>query len=427
MVEIFINLCEEVLAYILLKNVTLPAPLKKRRQIAGIFILTTMVSILTFLNINSSIRMLISLLMQMIYAYTCFEASRFEKLLWGSSYTVIAVLSDRITFRIADVVNDFDIELLTKPGIVRYQMAVIYLLCSAVIVYLLIKFKKNRLYLPSKYQMLLLAVTAPCLVVLDKLLDLSIVLSGNNVYNKVEMLINAICVLLFAIILFTWYTIISLAGVYYERERLKNAQLLRNHEAKELESMRNMVGTLRTWKHDFRNHLQVIRGLMLDDATDDAILFLDKIYGEIEQNATFLCSGDSILDVIVSSKIIAARNQGIRFEHEIHLEEPLHLNETQKSSVLGNLLDNAIEANLYVVKEERHIKLVIKSFGDDQLIVVRNSCDGNFIWEGGNLVSRKKEEGHGQGIKIIQRIVNEENGICEIIPGKDSFEIKIII
>lgn len=427
MAEVMISFIEEILAYILLKNVTLPSKSKRAFQIAGVFIITAAVSILTFLNINSSMRMMAALVMQMTYAYTCFEASGFEKMIWGSSYTMIAVFADNLTFKIAEVINHFEAGLLTEPGIVRYQMAVIYLLSSAVIVFLIIKFKKNRLYLPRKYQLLLLAITASGLVVSDKLLDLSISVSIIMKDSNVEILVNVIYILLFAIIIFTWYTVTSLAGVYYEREQLKNDELLRNHETKELDHMRNMIYTLRAWKHDFRNHIQLIRGLIEGGSIEEANDLLAQIYGDLEQSTTFLSSGDTVMDVIISSKIMAARDRGIRFDCKIHLEEELRLDELQKSSLLSNLLDNAIEANANVAEEERYIELVIKSFADNQLITVRNSYDGRFIMKDGEFTSTKKEKGHGQGIKIIKKIIREVNGTCEITPGENSFAIEIIL
>lgn len=108
------------------------------------------------------------------------------------------------------------------------------------------------------------------------------------------------------------------------------------------------------------------------------------------------------------------------------------LDDIALSSLLGNILDNAIEACLRDNRSQTDspswIRFYIKPFQNMILIHSENSYDGiinkNTKHE---FLSRKKEKNHGIGIKRITDIVNEVNGIINITTDKNIFTLHIMI
>lgn len=129
-------------------------------------------------------------------------------MIWGSTYTMIAVFSEKVTFGIAKVIFDIETHRLLQPGASGYQMAIIYIICSALIVIAIIQSKRSRMSLSRGDQISLMIIISMCLIAVDKLLDLSIAMSTIHIKMKVDMLIDGISILIFIIMLYACSTVI---------------------------------------------------------------------------------------------------------------------------------------------------------------------------------------------------------------------------
>lgn len=424
--ELLICFAEEIMIYILLINVLPWSDIKKKYQIGGVFILTAAGSIMSLSNRDSTIYILLILSMHIIYAYTCFEGKKPERVLWGAYYSIITVIAGEITFLITEILNDHKLFLSLPTVIIKYMMEVNYIVLLVIIVLVVIKLRKNKLFLPMKYQIILLVIIMGCLLVFKELSKLFLLAKGMDGAYALRKLIDIICVLLIMIISFSTYTVVGMARVYCERDQLRDTKLRLDYEQKAFEAIQNNIHTLRVWKHEFKNHLQVIRTLM-NGKEKEATAYLDMISVEFEQSTAFVNCGDMVIDSVISSKIVEAQKHNISFEHKIYMDGGLSLNEMQKASLFGNLLDNAIEASDYVEEHERFIKFTIKSFKDNILIMVENCYDGTCLYEMNDIKSRKESGEHGYGLKLIKQIVEEANGTMLIEQQDHLFRITIMI
>ncbi|XBX06028.1 GHKL domain-containing protein [Enterocloster clostridioformis] len=104
------------------------------------------------------------------------------------------------------------------------------------------------------------------------------------------------------------------------------------------------------------------------------------------------------------------------------------MSDTDISSLFGNLLDNAIEATLHLPNaNERYIEITVERVDQMFRIIVENSCDGIYNFDGDALKSRKTELGHGLGLARIIQIVEHAGGFYRLKPKKTYFEIMIVI
>lgn len=101
--------------------------------------------------------------------------------------------------------------------------------------------------------------------------------------------------------------------------------------------------------------------------------------------------------------------------------------EKAMTTLFGNLLDNAIEANLRVDKNRRFIKFLIKPIKDNYYILVKNRFCGEIRFADGSLISTKKSKEHGIGTRQIEKVVDEAGGLWTWENENDVFIIKIMI
>ena len=93
-----------------------------------------------------------------------------------------------------------------------------------------------------------------------------------------------------------------------------------------------------------------------------------------------------------------------------------------------NLMDNAIEAVAALPADERKIELMIIDKGGMLSINLKNTCNGDYRYEGEKLVTTKADSVvHGIGLDRVTRIVASHQGFIKIEPKEHSFEVSILL
>ncbi len=84
------------------------------------------------------------------------------------------------------------------------------------------------------------------------------------------------------------------------------------------------------------------------------------------------------------------------------------------ATILGNLLDNAIDA-LEAIEGKRMVSVKIKLSRGQFIIKVSNTFNGIVIERANNLITKKEDDGnHGLGIKNIKKVLEKYNGSMDI-------------
>ena len=174
-------------------------------------------------------------------------------------------------------------------------------------------------------------------------------------------------------------------------------------------------------KHDLTNELVSLKGCIENEDMDSLMRNLDNIIHNYKSIEKISDSGNNTVDAIINFKYATAREYGIKFSLKIFIPDELPIDVCDIGVVLGNAIDNAIEA----VKECRDSEKVIKiSMGvrkEAWVIVIKNPCEHRVEKDRtGRLVSTKKEKHrHGYGLKSITRIADKYQGeaITELKDG----------
>ena len=166
--------------------------------------------------------------------------------------------------------------------------------------------------------------------------------------------------------------------------------------------------------HDFHNHMGVLRLLLSHKKMEEAMGYLEELEGPVKEMTDTLWTGDETIDYLINSKAVAARENGIRYEVQVEFPWHTNLQRADLCAILGNFLDNALEAAGKVPKkEQRFIGLTIRRIHQMLVIKVENSFWIPPVKEAGTLKTSKKEGLHGLGLKSAQTAAEKYEGMVQ--------------
>lgn len=218
-------------------------------------------------------------------------------------------------------------------------------------------------------------------------------------------------------------SLINIAGIY-AAERYQN----KNYE-ESMEHLEDLNRKLREQKHDLMNHFQVVYGLMEFGEYEEANAYIRPVFKEIRKLNSALKTGQPAVNALLQAKMETAQQQGIDFYLEVGTAlREIPLKPWDLCRILANLLDNAMTA-LEMAEGEKKILVRMREADGGYFFEVENN--GPAIPE--NQLSRifrsgfstKREEGHGQGLAIVTRLVKEAGGNvrAESAEGETVFEV----
>lgn len=165
--------------------------------------------------------------------------------------------------------------------------------------------------------------------------------------------------------------------------------------------------------HDFRNHMGMLQRLLAREDYGGAARYLEELNGPLRELEGRVWTGDSTVDYLIGQKLAQAAEEGITMK--IQVEYPRHagIRSADLCAVLGNLLDNALEAAGAVKEpEERWMSLTIRRIHQMVVIKVENRYLTAPVMENGRFLSAKKEKGlHGWGLASARTAAEKYDGM----------------
>ena len=169
---------------------------------------------------------------------------------------------------------------------------------------------------------------------------------------------------------------------------------------------------LRKQRHDFLNHLQVVYSLVDMNENAEAVRYIETVYGEMRRLSAGMKTDKPAVNALLQAKLAQAEDKGVRLQLEI--TSPLtHLpiNDWELCRVLGNLIDNGMDAMEGMAQPEMKVELYedLRSYG------LRVSNNGPEIpaairQKVFNTGFTTKAAGHGLGLSIVKEILEDAGG-----------------
>lgn len=190
------------------------------------------------------------------------------------------------------------------------------------------------------------------------------------------------------------------------------------------DEIRSVYMDMRGWRHDYHNHMQVMKAQLALGNTEGMEAYLDQLERELDRVDTFVRSGNLMVDAILNSKLTLARRQKIAVNCKAKVPERLAVEDVDLCVILGNLLDNALEACALVEEAGRFLRIYMTVNKSQLYFSVQNAAREEPDFEARNYITRKRGN-HGLGMKRVQAAVDKYGGYLHLAnePGIFAAEV----
>ena len=171
-----------------------------------------------------------------------------------------------------------------------------------------------------------------------------------------------------------------------------------------------MYRKMRSWRHDYHNHIQVLKAHMSLLQYEQAKDYLEKLEEDLSTVDTVLKTGNVMVDAILNSKLSLLQEKKIAVDATAIVPGDIGISGIDLSILIGNLLDNAMEACMQIPEgHERFVRIYIDIVKKQLYISVTNTMAGKAKRMGG-FYPTTKQGNHGFGLLRIDSIVSKYHG-----------------
>ncbi len=259
-----------------------------------------------------------------------------------------------------------------------------------------------------------------------------IVLAGDIYFQRKSVLTSDIYFMIGILIGITAITVIVVKMTesminYSIKER--DWQLQEDEYRRQIFYLNHLEGInhqMKSIRHDFNHHISCLHGMLEQGKHESAKVYANELVYDAEQFNVAFSSEYPGISGLLSSKYQTMRSQNIEFVWSVDLPTNMSIKLIDLSIVLGNSIDNAIEAVSKLNDNERLIELGIYSEIEYLVIKIKNKYLADSI-SSRLLTTKEDEENHGYGLNNIKFIVNKYDGIIKINTDENVFSVNIAL
>ena len=309
--------------------------------------------------------------------------------------------------------NIFNIEVLAN----------LFLVCILIIIFIKIinKILKNKIYVYASYIILVNSV-----FIMLKILVRFAEMHGPFQIEQYLIIMEVVPQLAIIAITVTIYIVIEMKKE--NEERIKEKQAYNRLETKNdyYEKVEESQNQIRRLYHDMNNHLYNIQ--MMNKSSEDASDYIVSLQNELKEARKTRVSGNSLFDIIVDEKMNICQSKGIDFKIDVDSKNTGFIKNMDMSSILANILDNAIEACDKMTSNKKYIKLT-SMWSDDMFVIICENSKENDVKKIGDrfITDKLNKSEHGIGIKSVEKSVKNYDGNMMIFCDDSLFKVKIMI
>lgn len=242
--------------------------------------------------------------------------------------------------------------------------------------------------------------------------------------NHILLIIDAVGLLLAMVIHFVLVNLLNDHNSKEEQEKLLHQQI--QMESEKANALYDVYLQQRHLTHDFTNQLNTIAGLIGQGNTKSALALIHSSSSEIHTNTLVVNTGNPMIDTLLSQKYSAANKRSIPMIFSLCDLSECPIASRDLLVLLGNLLDNAIEASEKI--DDRCIQIKLQSSDRDFVLSVRNRTTlGTVITNNAIPLSTKGNIGHGMGLKNVVSILQKYNADYTLSAKQGWFQFTALI
>ncbi len=369
---------------------------------------------------NIVINIIMSILLFFIILQVLFDKSIYEKLLKAIALVIFMLLTEivvQIVFMLFNVNPLFISQ--TVFMLIHTTMSKTLLFWMCVIGSNVVT-KKYR-SLPMRYWIIIITIPVISIIMLNTV-TWSLIFFADKYLIYLTITIAGL--------MYMNYSVFAFIDSYTTNVKLSVLESLIEKENENYKQLGVSYDQLNKIRHDIKNHIALIKSFMINNDVDMLTKYITDMEYDVNE-ATVIYTKNSVIDAIINIKGVVAKQNDIRYVVKTNnIIENIYISPYNISRVLGNAIDNAIEACMRI-EDKTLNKFIFISFQkiDNKIVIsVENSADRVKLSIHNQYESLKEQKGiHGLGLKIIADTVKELDGIMDINYSNNVFTLHVIL
>lgn len=368
------------------------------------------------LNISSPyIRIGVTFVILLLIAFFMYDGSKKVKLFASIYFILIFFISETLFVGILAIMGYGNPSELLESNMGRILgMIGTKIFDFWIIVYSCRIYKNKVKSLPFRYWVLIILMPFLSAIILNQIFPANH--SGNNV--MIGYIISVCGVLYLNFSVFNYFE------SYDKQIKLATLEQIMERESENYRAIAGSYAEIRNIKHDLRNQVAVLNDLLKDNKYTEAKQHINQLYNDVEKVTSVCYTGNSAVDSIINLKGDYARSRNISFMSKIKVTS-IDFETISVCRILGNALDNAIEACERIDIDEKCVCIAMHQLDNKMIIEIENTSlpvDVNNL-----ITSKKNKEAHGIGMQSIRQTVESMNGYVSCNYENGYFSIKIVL
>ena len=333
-----------------------------------------------------------------LFAILCFKIKPTKAAMWSVLLEFICIALEYIFETILAIVSNADISSYRDNDLIALYVVItskglFFLVCTLLSRLLN---KENHSKVPASFY--LYPISAILVIT-----TFWYITNDNKTYQILMLAVGAL-LLLSSIVLF----------ITYQRNSEKENELFElKNEINRIETettyydiLEKQNQDLMIFAHDAKNHLSAIKSLNDNPQIDE---YINKMYESLTTYSKVSHSGNHTLDVIINKYVTECEIKDVKFTFDIRLKNLEYVEDYDLVTILGNLLDNALESA--EMSEKRQVSLSTDYRNTYDILIITNSCDVAPKLVNEKLFTTKRDKTfHGVGLKSVTKTLKKYKG-----------------
>ncbi len=393
--------------------------IEKIQIIYAITFLAVAGTILNSFFVSNIINLIISLMVIFI-VLLCFKGTKARKTLIGTIYVVFSMMLDIAVALLIDLLFGAKNSVIEQENMKMFFALILYYVIKFIIVYYLKAGKKSKIQMENSGIYIKQGI-----IPIISIGFLYYFLNTQLQMDKMNYRLCYMVILVFAIINVVLYMI------YENTERLYISNynhMLMNERMKYRENYYQDVekhqAEIRMIRHNLKNQLLAISGCLEQDNIKKVKEEIEAVIHDIVRTEGKIFTRNIEVNALLNAKYATAAEQQILCEFHVNIPERLALTSGEIGIVIGNALDNAIEACMQCELDKRKIELILNYHSTCMMLVLTNSTKGIVK----SLVTQKENaKDHGFGLASIENVTKKYHGDMNHKSTENAFRLEITL
>lgn len=356
------------------------------------------------------IKVIAEILWILLISFVLYDGKKRDRVVFLIAFSILLALSDILSAFILSWVQE-RAPFLTGDSfffrLLNFEMP--YLIELAAVLLLSMFIRRKSEHIAFRYWMLLLAVPAIAIVTLT-VFQFALESLPDNREVHTYIYISAAGLLFITVLVFALFSKLQNQLTISRDNREMKMQLELQRQS--AEKMENAYNHTRALRHDLKNHLRALGGMLQSGNTDDALAYIQTMQSDLEDATYFAVTGNTAVDAILNEKLLTAQRQETNLRFDAVTLKNTKAKPMDLCIILSNALDNALEACRKIDDiQSRTVSLKIREESDFLLISVQNPVAQPPKKLGNSFLSDKKDrENHGIGLRSIRLTAEKYSG-----------------